>query len=91
MTQRPIVAYLSLKWMSAREIHDDIVATPGPDAVSYSSVQLPATFARHDFLFRNQNPIQPTFKEIEVSMIQIMPFELLLKIARLPRCGSSLD
>jgi hypothetical protein len=37
MTQRPIVAYLSLKGMSAREIHDDIVATLGPDAVSYSS------------------------------------------------------
>jgi hypothetical protein len=38
MTQRPIVAYLSLKGMSAREIHDGIVATLGPDAVSYSSV-----------------------------------------------------
>jgi hypothetical protein len=38
MTQRPIVAYLSLKGMSACEIHDDIVATLGPDAVSYNSV-----------------------------------------------------
>jgi transposase len=38
MTQRPIVAYLSLKGMSVREIHGDIVATLGPDAVSYSSV-----------------------------------------------------
>jgi hypothetical protein len=38
MTQRLIVAYLSLKGMLAREIHDDIVATLGPDAVSYSSV-----------------------------------------------------
>jgi hypothetical protein len=38
MTQRPVVAYLSLKGMLAREIHDDIVATLGPDAVSYSSV-----------------------------------------------------
>jgi hypothetical protein len=38
MTQRPIVAYLSLKGMSAHEIYDDIVATLGPDAVSYSSV-----------------------------------------------------
>jgi hypothetical protein len=38
MTQRPIVADLSLKGMSAREIHDDIGATLGPDAVSYSSV-----------------------------------------------------
>jgi transposase len=38
MTQRPIVTYLSLKGMSAREIHDDILATLGPNAVSYSSV-----------------------------------------------------
>jgi hypothetical protein len=38
MTQRPIVDYLSLKGMSAREIHDDIIVTLGPDAVSYSSV-----------------------------------------------------
>jgi transposase len=38
MTQRSIVAYLSLKGMSASEIHDDIVATLGVDAVSYSSV-----------------------------------------------------
>jgi hypothetical protein len=72
MAQCPIVADLSLKGMSAREIHDDIVATLGSNAVSYSSVQLPATFARHDFLLRNQNPIQPTFNEI--SMIQIRLF-----------------
>jgi hypothetical protein len=38
MAHGPIVVYLSLKWMSAREIHDDIIATLGPDAVSYSSV-----------------------------------------------------
>jgi hypothetical protein len=38
MTQRPIVAYLSLKGMSACKIHDDVVATLGPDAASYSSV-----------------------------------------------------
>jgi GMP synthase-like glutamine amidotransferase len=38
MTQHPIVASLSLKGMSAREIHDDIVATLGADAVSYSLV-----------------------------------------------------
>jgi hypothetical protein len=40
MTQHPIVAYLSLKWMSACEIHDDIIVTLRPDVVSYSSVQL---------------------------------------------------
>jgi hypothetical protein len=38
MTERPIVAYLSLKGMSAHEIHDDIVTTLGPDALPYSSV-----------------------------------------------------
>jgi hypothetical protein len=38
MMQRPIVAYLSLKGISARELHDDIVATLGPDAMSYSSI-----------------------------------------------------
>jgi hypothetical protein len=38
VTQRPIVACLSLKGMSVHEIHDDIVATLGPDAASYSSV-----------------------------------------------------
>jgi hypothetical protein len=38
MTQGPIAAYLLLKGMPGREIHDDIVATLGSDAVSYSSV-----------------------------------------------------
>jgi hypothetical protein len=38
MTQCPIVASVSLKGMSAREIHDNIVTTLGPDVVSYSSV-----------------------------------------------------
>jgi hypothetical protein len=38
MTQRPIVAYLSLKGVSAHEIHDDIVATLGLNVVSYSSI-----------------------------------------------------
>jgi hypothetical protein len=56
MMQRPTVAYLSLKGMSAREIHDDIGATLGPDTMSYSSVQLLATFAKHDFLLP---PLKP--------------------------------
>jgi hypothetical protein len=38
MTQRPIVAYLLLKVMSAREIHDNIVATFASDALSCNSV-----------------------------------------------------
>jgi hypothetical protein len=56
MMQRPIVAYLSLKGMSAREIHGDIVATHGLDAVLYNSVQLPAIFAMHDFLLPPSKP-----------------------------------
>jgi hypothetical protein len=52
MTQRSIVAHLSLKWMSAREIHDDIVASLGPDAVSYSSV----TRYLHDAQFPPSKP-----------------------------------
>jgi hypothetical protein len=70
MTQRPIVTYLSLKGMSAREIHDDIVAPLGP--MLCHIVQLPAIFARHDFILPNQNHIQLTFKEI--SMIRITLF-----------------
>jgi hypothetical protein len=72
MTQRLIVANLSLKMMSVREIHDDILTTLGHDAASYSSVQLPATFARRDFLLRNQNPIQPAFKEILMIQIRLL-------------------
>jgi hypothetical protein len=56
--------------MPARKIHDNIVATLGLDAVSYSSVT--RYLHEHDFLLRNQNPIQPMFKEI--SMIQIRLF-----------------
>jgi hypothetical protein len=37
MTQRPIAAYLLLKRTSACEIHDDVVAGLGADAVSYGS------------------------------------------------------
>jgi hypothetical protein len=70
MTQRPTAAYLSLKGMSAGEIHDDIVVTLGPDAVSCSSV---TRYLREAwFPPSKHNPIPPTFKEI--SMIQIRLF-----------------
>jgi hypothetical protein len=38
MTQRPIVACLSLNRMSAHEIHNNVGITIWPDGVSYSSV-----------------------------------------------------
>jgi transposase len=69
MTRRPIVAYLSLKGMSAREIHDDIVATLGPDAVSYSSVTGYLREAR--FPPSRPEPIRPTFKEISMTQIRL--------------------
>jgi hypothetical protein len=50
--QRPIVTSLSLKWMSAFEIHDDIVATLGPDVVSYSSI----TRCHHQTRFSPSKP-----------------------------------
>jgi hypothetical protein len=62
MTQRPIITYLPLKGMSAREINNDIVTILGPEAVLYSPVTRYLREAR----------FQPRFKEI--SMIQIRPF-----------------
>jgi hypothetical protein len=38
MQQCSFVAYVALKARSAREIHDDLKATLGPDAVAYNSV-----------------------------------------------------
>jgi hypothetical protein len=52
MTQHPIIAYLSLKGMSAREIYDDIIAALGPNAVSYSVI----TRSLRDALFRPSKP-----------------------------------
>jgi hypothetical protein len=38
MDQRSIVLYLYLQRLLAHVIHDDLVATPGPKAVTYSTV-----------------------------------------------------
>jgi hypothetical protein len=38
MDQRTIVAYLALKELSARSIHQDLVAALGGDAMAYSTV-----------------------------------------------------
>jgi hypothetical protein len=70
MTQRSTAAYLSLTRMSAHETQDDIVATLGPDAMSYSSVTRYLREARFHLL--KPELLQPTFKEI--SMIQIRLF-----------------
>jgi hypothetical protein len=69
MIQRPIVAYLSLKGMSAREIHDDIVATIGANAVSYSSITRYLREAR--FPPSKPERIRPTFREIATIQIRL--------------------
>jgi hypothetical protein len=70
MTQGPIVAYLSLKGISAREIHDDLVATLGPDVVPYSSV---TRYLREARFPPSQWEPHPADNK-EISMIQIMLF-----------------
>jgi hypothetical protein len=69
MAQHLTVASLSLKGMSAREIHNDIVTTLGPDAVSYSLVTRYLRQAR--FPPSKPEPIQPTFKEISMTQIRL--------------------
>jgi hypothetical protein len=70
MTRCPIITYLSLKWMSAREIHDEIVATPGLDAMPYSSVARYLREAR----FPPSKPEPHPADVQEISMIQIRLF-----------------
>jgi hypothetical protein len=38
MDQKPIVLYLRMKGMALDAIHDDLVRTPGKDAVAYSTM-----------------------------------------------------
>jgi hypothetical protein len=87
MTQRSIVAYLSLKGMSAREGHDDILTTFGPDPVSYNSVAHYLREARFPPSKPESHPaeVQRDLGDSDQAILA------LLKITRLPRCGSSLD
>jgi hypothetical protein len=87
MTQRPIVAYLSLKGMSPLEIHDNIVATLRPDAMSYSSVTHYLREARFPPSKPEPHPADVQ-RDLDDSDQAVSP---LLKIARVPQCGSSLD
>jgi hypothetical protein len=53
MEQRSIALYLSRKGAQPAAVHRDIVATLGPEAVSYSSV---IQYLR-DFGFASSNPV----------------------------------
>jgi hypothetical protein len=55
MDQQSIVLYVSRKGLSPLAIHDDLVATPGADVVSYSSV----TRYLREAIFASSNPPDP--------------------------------
>jgi hypothetical protein len=73
--------------MSAREIHDDIIATLGLDAMSSSSVT--RYFREVQFPRSKPEPhpadVQRDLDDSDQSVLTT------LEEARLPRCGSSLD
>jgi hypothetical protein len=87
MTQRPIVAYLSLKEMSAREIHNDIIATRGPDAVSYSS----ATHYLREARFPPSKPephptdVQRDFDDSDQAILAALEDSLFASVRQLSR------
>jgi hypothetical protein len=50
------------------------------------TVQLPATFARHDFLLRNQNPLQPAFDDSDQAILAALedsPFASVQQLSQL--------
>jgi hypothetical protein len=88
MTQRSIVAYLSMKGMSAREIHDNIVTTLGPDAVSYSSVTRDLREARFRLLKPEPHPadVERGLDDSDQALLAALedsPFTSLRQLSRL--------
>jgi hypothetical protein len=94
MSQRPIVADLSTKRMSAREIHDDVVATLGPDVVPYNSVTQYLCEAR--FLPSKPEPhpaeIQTDFNDSARAILAALedsPFASVRQLSRLTHLPST--
>jgi hypothetical protein len=87
MTQRPIVAYLLLKEMLTREIHDDIVATLGPDAVSYTSVTRYLRKARFSPSKPESHPpdIQKDFDDSDQVILAALEDHLFASVRQLSR------
>jgi hypothetical protein len=87
MTQCLIIAYLSLKGMSARDIHDDIVATLGPDVVPYSSV----TRYLHEARFPPSKPephpadVQKDIDHSNQAILAALEDSLFASVRQLPR------
>jgi hypothetical protein len=94
MTQRPIVVYLSLKWMSGREIHDDIIATLGPGAVSYSSVTRYLREARFPHSKPEPHPADiprdlDDSDQVILAALEDSPFASVRKLSRLVHLPST--
>jgi hypothetical protein len=94
MAQRSIVAYLSLKGISVREIHDDIVATLGPDAVSYVSVTHDLREARFPPSKPESHPadVQRDFDDSDrviLTVLEDSPFASVRELSRLAHLPST--
>jgi hypothetical protein len=94
MAQRPIVAHLSLKRIPAREIHDDIVATLGPDAVSYCSVASYLREARFPPSKPEPHPadVQRDLDDSDQAILAALedsPFASVLQLSRLTHIPSA--
>jgi hypothetical protein len=93
MTQRPIVAYLSLKGISAHQIHDEIIGTLGPDAMSYSSVTRYLREARFPPLKPEPHPadVQRDLNNSDhviLAALEDSPFASVRQLSRLTRLNS---
>jgi hypothetical protein len=94
MAQRKIVAYLSLKGILAREIHDNIVATLAPDAVSCSLVTRCLREARFPPSKLEPNPadVQRDLEDSDEAILATLedsPFASMQQLSRLTHFPST--
>jgi hypothetical protein len=93
MDQRPIVFCLAKKELSAIAIHHDLVATVGPEAVSYSSV---TRYLREAMFVSSNSPAtvpeeEPQFDDCDQAILLALaeqpsaPIQELARLTHLPR------
>jgi hypothetical protein len=66
MDQKPIVLYLTMKWMVLDALHDDLVRTLGHDAVAYWTV---TKYARSIQFSGRKEAIAPEVPDVEHSPV----------------------
>jgi hypothetical protein len=87
MDQRSIVLYFVRKELSAIAIHDDLAATLGPEAVSYSCV----TRYLHEVIFISSNShpnipeAEPQFDDCDQAILFAVAEQLFASIRELAR------